>query len=114
MVNANLSSSDDISDVVFSMADTYAENKDFKYDNTDNRHLLGNANRGPIIIDQHNVTSKATTYPKDFSRKSVKITDKAKVADDYLKAIGHKGGKSNKKRSRKQKLRRRKSLHKKR
>jgi hypothetical protein len=172
MVNANLSSSDDISDVVFSMADTYAENKDFKYDNTDNRHLLGNANRGPIIIDQHNVTSKAsndlrrnplninaksnvtepdfadtyaenkgfeyentdredllrnktstqqhnvtvkaTTYPKDFSRKSVKITAKAKVADDYLKAIGHKGGKSNKKRSRKQKLRRRKSLHKKR
>lgn len=45
--------------------------------------------------------------------KTIRNTEKTSIAQKYLDSIHNKGGKSNKKRSRKDKLRRKRSLHKK-
>lgn len=83
------------------LENTYAKKEDFEYKNTDKEQL------------PRNDTAKRT-HPK------TNVTAKAPIAEKYLESIEKNktrskiGGKSNKKRSRKQKLRRRKTIHKKR
>jgi hypothetical protein len=93
------------------LANTYPEGTGFKYDNADREQLPRN---------DTDISNRRKTNVNDISnRRKTNVTSKAPIAINYLESIEKNktrskvGGKSNKKRSRKHRLRRRKTIHKK-